>query len=131
MAAGPQFGNVPNVGNLATNSCTVTNTGKDGTGTIVNFFTAGKSGAKVDSFLVQALGTTTATIIRIFIDDLTTKRLIQEILVTAVTPSATAVDFSTLVAALVPYLPPGYKLHAAIDAAQAQGVLVFANAADL
>jgi hypothetical protein len=67
------------------------NTGRDGTGTLGTVYTAGASGSRVDSIVIQATGTTTAGMIRFFssIDAGTTKRLIGEVPVLANTPSAT------------------------------------------
>ena len=67
------------------------NTGRDGTGTLGTIYTAGASGSRVDSIVIQATGTTTAGMIRFFssIDAGTTKRLIGEVPVLANTPSAT------------------------------------------
>ena len=67
------------------------NTGRDGSGTLGTVYTAGASGSRIDSIVVQATGTTTAGMIRFFlsIDAGTTKRLIGEVPVVAVTASAT------------------------------------------
>ena len=67
------------------------NTARDGTGTLGTVFTAGTSGSRIDSISLQATGTTTAGMIRFFIsiDAGTTKRLIGEFPVTAITAAAT------------------------------------------
>lgn len=74
----------------------VANTNRDGTGTLGTVYTAGTSGARIDSILIQATSTTTAGMIRFFLstDAGTTKRLIGEVAVTAATPSGTAQAFS-------------------------------------
>jgi hypothetical protein len=67
------------------------NTARDGTGTLGTVYTAGTSGSRIDSMSLQATGTTTAGMIRFFvsIDSGTTKRLIGEVPVTAITAAAT------------------------------------------
>lgn len=65
------------------------NTNRDGTGTIGTLITAGATGHRVDDVYIAATGTTTAGVIRMFHYDGTNNRLIQEILVQAITPSTT------------------------------------------
>lgn len=67
----------------------VANTARDGTGTLSTVYTAGATGARIDSLVVTATGTTTAGMIRLFISDNTDSRLIKELPVVAVTPSGT------------------------------------------
>ena len=75
------------------------NTGRDGTGTLGTVYTAGPSGSRIDSIVIQATGaSTTAGMIRFFssIDAGTTKRLIGEVPVLANTPSGTTPCFQTV-----------------------------------
>ena len=66
------------------------NTARDGTGTVsAALFTVGANGSRVDDLRIVAAGTTTAGVVRMFIHDGTNFRLLDEFLVTAVTPSAT------------------------------------------
>lgn len=74
---------------------TAANTGRDGSGTIPIVATAGANGSKIDHIDIEAYGTTTAGVIRLFISDGTTIMLWKEILVTAITPSATIAAFTT------------------------------------
>lgn len=72
------------------------NTARDGTGTIGTLYTAGSAGARLEGIQFTATGTTTAGVLRVFLsnDAGSTKRLIAEVLVTAVTPSTTLAVFS-------------------------------------
>ncbi len=72
------------------------NTGRDGTGTLVNVVSAGANGTRIEGIRVQASGTTTAGVIRLFITDAAgaNGRLFMEILVAAITPSTTVEAFS-------------------------------------
>ena len=74
------------------------NTGRDGTGTLGTVYTAGTNGSRIDSLDIQATGTTTAGMIRFFIsiDTGTTKRLIGEVPVLAITAAATTPCFQTV-----------------------------------
>ncbi len=100
------------------------NTNRDGTGTIATIFTAGASGSRVDDILVTATGTTTAGMVRLFLQDGTTARLWQEIPVTPVTPSGTvpAFTFTLLNQALM--LPSGWSLRASTNNAETFNVFV-------
>jgi hypothetical protein len=64
------------------------NTNRDGTGTLGTLFTAGANGAFFKGFRYQAEGTTTAGVIRIFIQSggAGNNELIREMLVAAKTP---------------------------------------------
>jgi hypothetical protein len=75
-------------------SISTANTGRDGSGTLVLLVTGAASpGTRIDKIRAQAAGVTTAGVIRYFLDDGTTKRLIKERLVTAITPSASVAAF--------------------------------------
>lgn len=80
-----------------TASLATANTGRDGSGTIVTVVTAGTNGSKIDHIDIVAYGTTTAGVIRLYISDGTTVALWKEVLVTAITPSATIAVWSTSV----------------------------------
>lgn len=70
------------------------NINRDGsTGTYVEIFAAGEAGSRVARVDVKATGTTTAGMVRIFREISSTKRLVGEIAVTAITPSATVLTF--------------------------------------
>lgn len=71
------------------------NTARDGTGTIATLYTAGANGGRVEKIRINAAGTTTAGVIRLFRKvSGGTFRLWREILVTAVTPSTTVETWS-------------------------------------
>ena len=124
MAAGPQFSNAIQNGKA---SISVANTGRDGSGTIVDFFTAGERGSRVDKIKVIAPNTTTAGIVRIYIHNGTAYFLWKEVLVSAITVSATVAGFvSEIVADCV--LQRGWKMGAAPH--NAEGFVVHAEGGD-
>jgi hypothetical protein len=78
------------------------NANRDGaTGTYSGAFTAGANGSLIDAITFTAPAATTAGLVRVFYaDDGATYRLLAEIPVTAVTPSATVAAFT------VSWIPP-------------------------
>jgi len=83
------------------------NTNRDGTGTIVTILSGGASGARVDDIRISATGTTTAGMIRFYLslDGGTTSRLLFEVPVSPVTPSATVPSFQSILTNLGILLP--------------------------
>lgn len=82
-------------------SIATANTARDGTGTLGTLYTCPGTaatppttpGAIVQSITIQATGTTTAGMVRIFHHDGTNFSIIREIAVSALTPSATVKAF--------------------------------------
>lgn len=74
---------------------TTANTARDGTGTIATVITGAASGTRIDDIEINATGTTTAGVIRLFLHDGTNARLLREILVGAITPSTSVAAFNT------------------------------------
>lgn len=111
MATTPAFAATPRA---AIAQVTTANTNRDGSGTPVALFTPGANGSKIEEIVVEAIATTTAGMVRIFLspDGGTTYRLIDEFAVTAITPSGTVSPFraSRKYANLV--VPVGYKVAA-------------------
>ena len=95
MAITAQYAATPKNGST---QIATANTLRDGTGTLGTVLTAGTSGSRIDSIIIHATTTTTAGMVRFFesIDGGTTKRLIHEEPVLAVTPSATLPAWKTV-----------------------------------
>lgn len=91
---------------------------------VATVFTAGANGSRIDRIALQALGTTTATAVRLFLHDGTSYSAWQELLLPASTPSGTAAGFSVqqcsaINPALLPLiLPTGYSLRATVNDTQ-------------
>ena len=128
MATQAQYAATPKLG---IGQVSVANTNRDGTGTIGTVFTAGVSGSRVDTIAVKATGTTTAGTVRLFIHDGTDARLLTELLVVAVTPSATIPTWevqlnASTMSQLLPFaLPTGYSLRASTEKAETFNVMAF------
>lgn len=87
------------------------NTNRDGTGTIGTVATAGSNGAFYKGIRVQAEGTVTAGVVRIYIQTNAAGNieLIKELMITATTPSTSVEAFS------IEWYPPGGIVLAAGD----------------
>jgi len=126
MATQAQYASVPKVG---IGTISTANTNRDGTGTIGTVFTAGSSGSRIDAINIQATATTTAGMIRLFVYDGTTAHLINEIPVTAITPSGTLpawaaqLNTNTMTQILPIVIPTGYSLRAATNNAESFKVI--------
>lgn len=115
----PIFVQAPRV---AVGSLSTANTNRDGSGTIAIVFTAGSDGSRLEHIDINAIGTTTAGVIRLFIYDGSTAHLWKEILVTAVTPSTTVAVWSYSLDCSIPanvcVLQTGYSLRASTHNAE-------------
>jgi hypothetical protein len=101
------------------------NTNRNGTGTIGTVFTGGSSGSRIDDISIVATGTTTAGVVRLFINDGTTSYLWQEILVSAITPSTTVQVFSyTLLNQALILASSSWSLRASTNNAETFNILV-------
>lgn len=101
------------------------NTARDGTGTIVDLFTAAANGSRPGQIKIIAKGTTTAGIVNLFIYNAVAWKFWAQVAVTAAVPSATVKafegyvdpeDLETLT------LETGWKLGAAPTNAEAFNV---------
>lgn len=110
MATDPQFATTPA---RVVVQVTTANTARDGSGTPVTILTAGSSGTRVTSVDVVATGTTTAGVVRLFVHDGSNARLLDEILVPAISPSATVKVFRARLDYPAPFvIPSGSSLRA-------------------
>lgn len=126
MATTPAFTATPRAAQALVSTA---NTGRDGTGTLVDVFAAGSSGSRIEHIDLAAIGTTTAGVLRLFLHDGSTSRLWKELLVTAITPSAsvavwaTSINCSALSSLLL--LPANWKLQASTHNAESFVVTAF------
>ena len=111
------------------------NTAKDGTGTTLTVFTAdATNGSRVDRISIRAIGTNTASVLRVFVNNGSTSATVaNNTLVTEITlPATTLSEVAQLADVTIsgtPFpivLPPGYKLLVAIGTTIAAGVRVTA-----
>lgn len=108
---------------------TTANTAKDGTGTVGTVYTAGSNGARVDYLKARALGTNTATVLRVFVNNgsdnssAANNSLVLEQTIAATTLSEVAALADNLIQ-LDMSLPAGYKINVAIGTTVAAGLQV-------
>ncbi len=127
----PLFIGVPNTG-IGT-VLTTANTAKDGTGTQVTLFTAGTNGSYVRRLLVKALGTNTASVLLVFVNNGSTNAtaannaMIRELALPATTISEIAQTGPDLEVPLNLVLAAGYTLMACIGTTVAAGWIVTAE----
>jgi hypothetical protein len=69
------------------------NPNRDGTGTTVSLLTAGASGSRIDRVVIKAVASTTIGMIRFYIFNGSVTRLLTEIAVSAVSPTAGSETF--------------------------------------
>jgi hypothetical protein len=119
VTATPIFVQAPRV---AVGSLATANTNRDGSGTIATVFTAGANGSRIEHIDITAIGTTTAGVVRLYVHDGSSAHLWKEILVSAITPSATIAAWSNRVDCSSPagvlFLPTGYSLRASTHNAE-------------
>lgn len=124
MTEYPSFYASPRVNYAAISTA---NSNRDGTGTIGTVFTAGSSGSALERIRIQATGTTTAGVVRLYLYDGTTYHLFKEVAVTAITPSATTrafySDISTITNTKPLLLPNGWSLRASTQNAEGFNVV--------
>jgi hypothetical protein len=82
------------------------NVNRDGTGTLVIVLQGAASGTRIDGFRIKATGATTAGMIRFFLTDGATTRLIEEVSVAAITPSGSIQTFGAYLVLPKPLVLP-------------------------
>lgn len=106
------------------------NTARDGSGSAGTVVTGGTNGTRIDRIVITATGTTTAGMVRLFINDGTNIRAWKEVVVTAITVGASTAAFNSTITTpdtnplLV--LPATYSLLASTHNAETFDVLCHA-----
>lgn len=119
----PIFPKVPHLG-MATIS--TANANRDGTGTIGDVATGVTDGTRITRITIQATGTTTAGMVRLYLYDGSATKLWKEIAVTAITPSASVAAFIyvlTLLGEEAVMLKSTHKLRASTHNAESFNVI--------
>jgi hypothetical protein len=96
------------------------NTNRDGTGTIGTVFTAERhERLEIDRIVIEATGTTTAGVVRLYVHDGSTAFLEMEVLIGAITPSTTVSTFRREIVPAKPIrLGAGWSLRASTHNAE-------------
>lgn len=135
MAAYGNYTAVPRNGGCVISTA---NPNRDGSGTLGTVLTGAtratganpplQGGSRIDQLTIQATGTTTAGMVRLFLHDGTNARLLGEIQVPPITPNATTRAFSARLSKdssdLLPIvLADGWSLRASTEKAETFNVL--------
>lgn len=115
MAASPAYTATPRTERATLSTA---NPNRDGTGTIVNLFTAGANGSRVERITICATGTTTAGMIRFYLFGGTNTDLWLEVPVLAISPSGTTKSFYVQLASLSFILSSGKSITASTNNAE-------------
>lgn len=91
MSATPAFASTLNVGSGLTPA--TLDTSLTAPTNVTTIFTAGSSGSVIHEIVIQGVGTTVAGVLNIFRYDGSTYHLVDQVLISAVTSSTTAVAF--------------------------------------
>jgi hypothetical protein len=123
----PIFVATPHIGSVRVNTA---NTAHDGSGSLATIITGTTNGTRIDKIVLSATSTTTAGMVRFYIDDLTNIRFWREVPVTAATPSGTVQQFTfTIFSADLQspllVLPSTYILKCAPHNAESFDVIAF------
>lgn len=122
MSALANFASTPRT---AVAQVTVANTNRDGTGTLATVITGAATGTRIDDIEITAVGATTAGMVRLFLHDGTSARLLREVPVPAITPSGTVPAFNFRQEGLGLVLQNGsWSLRATTHAAETLNVAV-------
>jgi len=120
MASTPAFASTPKASAVVL--AATADTSRTSPTTVGTVFTAGSSGSRIDEVWVTAVGTTTAGQVRLFLYNGTTYYLLREVLVAAVTPSASVSAFTQVVTFNNMVLPSGWSLRATTNNAESFAV---------
>lgn len=131
MSADPVFASV--VGTEVSAMAATANANRDGSGTLSTILTAGASGTRVERVKFKATATTTAGMIRLYLHNGTSAFLIEELPVTAITPTASVETWESEILFGCAYpdypllIPATWTLRAAPHNAEAFNALVVAG----
>lgn len=101
------------------------NTATDGSGTLGTVITGSTDGTKITSVTIKAEVSTTAGMVRLFIDNGTTIHLIYEQNIAAITKSATVAAFYNNIFFDDLILPSGYILKAGTEKGESFSIIAF------
>lgn len=122
MSASPQFAVTPINPHGAVSTA---NANRDGSGTTLLLYTVPTGGVRIDDIVIKARATTTAGMIRFFLSpDGVAYRLLKEVPVTAITPSATVQSFESILSGLGWVLSAGMRVYASTEKGEAFDISV-------
>ena len=118
----PNFAATPRCG---VGTISVAETSRTAPASFTNIFAAGANGSRIDEVNIVATGSTTAGVVRLFVFNGSNYFLLQEVLVTGITPSATIASFNSVVTYNNLMLPSGSSLVATTNNAEPFAITAF------
>lgn len=123
MAANPAFATTPRIG---IGQVSTANTNRDGTGTIATIITGVAAGTRINEIVVEATTTTTAGMVRLYLNDGTNTRLFDEFVIPAITASGSAQAYRAVKTYDNLVLPSAsWSLRASTNNAETFNVIIF------
>jgi hypothetical protein len=122
MASTPSYASTPRFGRAAISTADTSRTAPSSVGTVLS---AAAAGTVLERVVLQATGTTTAGMLRLFVHDGTNYSLIKEVEVQAITPSASIKAWAVEIDMDGIVLPTGHSLRATTHNAEAFTVSAF------
>ena len=121
MASTPAFASTPKASAVVL--AATADTSRTAPSTVGTVFTAGASGSRIDEVWITGVGSsTTANQVRLFLYNGSTYYLLREVLISAITPSASVSAFTTTVVFNNLVLPTGWSLRATTNNAESYAV---------
>lgn len=121
MASTPSFASTPKASAVVL--AATADTSRTAPTTVGTVFTAGASGSRIDEVWITGVSaSTTANQVRLFLYNGTTYYLLKEVLITAITASASVSAFTTTVFFSNLVLPSGWSLRATTNNAESYAV---------
>ena len=124
MAATPSYASTPRFGRATISTADASLTSPSSVGAVL---TAVAAGTLIERVLVQATGTTTQGVVRLFVYDGTNYSLIKEVEVYAVIPSSTVPAFAVQLDMDGIVLPNGHGLRATTSKSESFVVTAFGS----
>ena len=122
MATTPNFASTVKSWAVSIGTADTSRTAPTNVGTLA---TAGSNGSRIDELTITAAGTSTANVVRIFLFNGTTYFLYQEVLITGITPSASATSFTTTLTFNSFVIPSGWSVRVTTNNAETYHVSAF------
>ncbi len=126
MASSPAFAATPRASAATISTAESSRTAPTNVGTV---WTAGTAGSRIERVIIEATGTTTAGMVRLFLYNGSTYFLFAEVSVSAITPSGTVAAFNAPLSFALPglelFLPNGWSLRATTQNAESFNVIAF------
>ena len=122
MAVTPNFASTVKAWGVSIATADTSRTAPTSVGTLT---TAGASGSRIDEINITAAGVSTANMVRVFLHNGSAYFLLQEVQVTAATPSTTLPSYTTTLTFNSLVIPSGWSVRVTTNNAETYHVTAF------